>query len=55
MAFSRAELETMIVARYRMMKEIIEQITAGIPMVGTLIILVQKPISLALINLVRPN
>ena len=55
MSFSRAALETMIVARYMMIREIIEQITAGSPMVGTPIILVQRPISLGLINLIRPN
>ena len=55
MSFSKAALETMIVARYMMMREFIEQITAGSPIVGTPIILVQRPISLGLINLIRPN
>ena len=41
---SRAALETIIVARYMLMREIIEQITAGSPMAGTPIILVQRPI-----------
>ena len=37
------------------MKEIIEQITAGSPMVGTLIILVWRPISLGLIKDLRDH